>query len=871
TRQQNEQLSALLAANARLLEETEKALQQVSKSEERYRTLLERAGDAIFVLDARGDYLEANPSACQLLGYTKEELLKLNVRDVLAGEGKEEFLQWLAAPEGQNPYSRELQQVHRDGNLVWTELRATPLGDSTYQAIGRDIRDRKALEKEREEYALRLAQEVQERTAELSALFQVARTLTSTLNLEEILSFIAAQATVLLGVPHSHVFFYDPAREEMVGQVSHGWEGDIRGKRIPLVESPLLREVFRQGRPVVIDSTYEAQSSLLCDLLRAGAALAAPMLVRGKILGLLLFVAEKGPRPFPPQEIRLAANLANLAGMALENVRLYEEARQKAKQIAQEKRQIDGILNSTADGLIVLDTAGRLLLANPVAARMLGFDLKEALGEQIGGEKLNNLLWLSLLALAQRYVPEASAVWEIPDFLHLKPVICWEERECTRKGCSLHGTTGRYCWLESEAPPGNLPAPIVGETLSQSKVKSFCLSCPLFQDLPRLYIEAKATPLRDEEGDVTGTVITMRDITALKEVERLKTQFISNVSHELRTPLSVIKLHADNFLRYYGRLDDERRMEMMRTIKSRADSLHNLIEDVLNLARIDAGREPKIESFNLAALCREVLAEMENIAQVKGLALERAIPPEPLVIEADREQISQVVRNLLSNALKFTPEGGEVSLRLNTKQRDGFVEISVQDTGIGIPSEEQGRIFERFYRARDAVEKGIPGTGLGLSIVAEIVHEHGGEIVLESQPGQGSTFTVLLPWKGRKKRILAVDDDMALIKLYSSILSNAGYEVHTAARGSQALVWLEGEKPDLILLDMVMPEMDGYQVLKKLKGNPRTRDIPVMVMTAYDVDPQKLRELEVAEFLTKPFSIPVLLDSVRRLLRTHRR
>jgi signal transduction histidine kinase len=255
--------------------------------------------------------------------------------------------------------------------------------------------------------------------------------------------------------------------------------------------------------------------------------------------------------------------------------------------------------------------------------------------------------------------------------------------------------------------------------------------------------------VKDEGDEIIGTVIVMRDITALKEMDRLKTMFVSNVSHELRTPITIIKLTVSNFLQYYARLNEEKRTELLETIKRQADILHGLIENILTLSRLDAGKTfiEKTE-FDLAKFCRTLLSGFALAAAEKNISLIDDGLQEGTTVWADQERIGQVARNLLSNAIKFTPSGGKVMVTVRTREEDeGLVEMRVSDTGSGISPHDQAHLFERFYRGQ-AAARGIPGTGLGLAIVKEIVEEHGGSVSLESKPGVGSTFTVLLPGKG---------------------------------------------------------------------------------------------------------------------------
>jgi two-component system phosphate regulon sensor histidine kinase PhoR len=214
--------------------------------------------------------------------------------------------------------------------------------------------------------------------------------------------------------------------------------------------------------------------------------------------------------------------------------------------------------------------------------------------------------------------------------------------------------------------------------------------CPFYSNLPRLSIETRASTVEDERGEVLGTVIVMRDITALKEMDRLKTLFVSNVSHELRTPITIIKLTVSNLLQYYARLDNQKRTELLETIKRQADILHRLIENILTLSRLDAGKIflEKVE-FDLAAFCRTLLAEFALAAAEKAISLDDDLQ-EGTTVWADQGRIGQVIQNLLSNAIKFTSAGGKVMITVRWREgNEGLVEMQVSDTGSGISPHDQ--------------------------------------------------------------------------------------------------------------------------------------------------------------------------------------
>ena len=234
-----------------------------------------------------------------------------------------------------------------------------------------------------------------------------------------------------------------------------------------------------------------------------------------------------------------------------------------------------------------------------------------------------------------------------------------------------------------------------------------------------------------------------QDIAQLRRSDQVRKDFTANVSHELRTPLAAIKAFAET-LREGAAEDAEHRAEFLLEIETNADRMTRLVDDLLTLSALDSGaRNPASEPVDLMRLAAEVTATLKPLAGRKELALRlepfRDIPP----VRGDRGQLKQVLTNLLDNAIKFTPEKGVI--RVSASCGEGRVTVAVQDTGPGIPLEEQPRIFERFYRVDKARSRELGGTGLGLAIVKHIVEAHGGSVAMESRPGEGSAFRFTLP------------------------------------------------------------------------------------------------------------------------------
>jgi signal transduction histidine kinase len=266
-------------------------------------------------------------------------------------------------------------------------------------------------------------------------------------------------------------------------------------------------------------------------------------------------------------------------------------------------------------------------------------------------------------------------------------------------------------------------------------------------ELTGLDLQLRAAPIvdpQDEEGE--GAVIAVHDITHLRALERMKTQFVSNVSHELRTPPTTIKLYADLLQRHWD--DPERRQRYLEALGQEADRQAQLVEDILQISRIDAGRlEIHPERVALADLTRRVVTEHHVLAQERGVDLEHQCPASEITALIDPLRIRQALNNLIENALHYTPAGGEVKVRIDqtTIEERKWGIIEVQDTGIGIPDEELPHVFDRFFRGEKPQEMNLPGTGLGLAIVKEIVELHGGQVTVESWVDEGTTFTLWLP------------------------------------------------------------------------------------------------------------------------------
>jgi len=406
--------------------------------------------------------------------------------------------------------------------------------------------------------------------------------------------------------------------------------------------------------------------------------------------------------------------------------------------------------------------------------------------------------------------------------------------------------------------------------------------------------------LRDEAGRVYRMAGSMGDITDRKQAEidlrrtkdeaeeatRSKSQFLANMSHELRTPLNAIIGYSEMLLEEAADLERQEFVPDLGKIHSAGKHLLNLINDILDLSKIEAGKmDVFIEEFDVATLLADVMAVIEPLAERNKNRLRLAQRPDLGVMRSDQTKVRQNLFNLLSNACKFT-DGGEVSLSARRSAGDGgdWLEFSVADTGIGMKPDQLGKIFDAFTQADASTTKQFGGTGLGLAITRHFCRILGGDITVESEAGKGSRFTILLPATYHDSAaaetapaeaaasattvgtVLVVDDDKGVHRVLDECLAGEGFQLIHAYGGEEAVRLAKQRKPDLITLDIIMPGKDGWSVLKALKSDPELADIPVIVVTVLG-DRDLGIALGATDFVTKPLD----REKIAGVLRKYRR
>jgi len=427
-----------------------------------------------------------------------------------------------------------------------------------------------------------------------------------------------------------------------------------------------------------------------------------------------------------------------------------------------------------------------------------------------------------------------------------------------------------------------------------------------------------AIPIKNENGRITGVLKTGLDITAhrrseekllqakleAEEANNSKSEFLANMSHELRTPLNSIIGFSDILLeRVFGELN-EKQFRYVNNISTSGKHLLVLINDILDLSKVEAGRmDLHYSEFSIISVFEEVRAVLSPLAQVKALEVTFNVESDFTTLEADRGRLIQILYNLVSNAIKFTPNGGKVSIYC--KKSGNRALISVIDTGIGISAEDQVKLFQPFTQLDASATRQYCGTGLGLALVKKIVNLHQGDIWVESDPGKGSNFTFAVPLRKplelrkasemgledviiefemnkaaalsvkenvedlreeielpevylpekidtKQELVLIVDDDKSSSELLSVILKDAGYRVALLYSGKSVLKVAKNLKPDIITLDVFLPDTNGWLVLRQLKNDPHTASIPVLIISMTNNN-----ELGIALGATYSFTKPI--------------
>jgi PAS domain S-box-containing protein len=659
----------------------------------------------------------------------------------------------------------------------------------------------------------RLFEAEHRRAEEQRALLETTRDMVGELELEPVLQGVLERAVKLLGATGGELATFDDARNDLEIAASHGMEHSAVGARLSL-DSGVMGHVARSKEPLSIPKYQEwSGRSRAYDQSTVQAVLGIPLLVGSRLVGVIAAVHSDPARSFGGDDVALLNLFAPQAAIAIENARLYEAA----------QRYYSALVSNNPVAVANLDVEFRVQSCNPAFLSLFGYDEQEAIG------------------------------------VHLDELVATEQTQMEAADYTQKTLAGE-----------------IAHGFGQRRRRDGSLVDVELFSIPVLV-----------RGEPVGYIAMYHDVTELLQARRAaesanqsKSQFLANMSHELRTPLNAIIGYSEMLQEEAAEAGDDQYVPDLQKVHGAGRHLLGLINDILDLSKIEAGKmDLFLEDFELRDVVDDVTATIAPLLARDGNRLEVKLP-DALSMRADVIKLRQVLLNLLSNATKFSEQSVITLDAVHEPAADGapdMVRITVADRGIGMTPEQLERLFEAFAQAEESTSRRYGGTGLGLAISRRFCRMMGGDITVTSQPGHGSTFTVALPARvdrpvaeepppagtGASGTVLVIDDAPDMHDLLQRSLVREGYRVEGAVDGPSGLERARAVRPDAIILDVIMPEMDGWSVLTALKADPELADIPVIMLTMLD-DRNLGFALGAHEYFTKPVDAARLVSVLRR-------
>ncbi|MCB9145304.1 MAG: PAS domain S-box protein [Anaerolineales bacterium] len=933
--------------NHRDVTERRRVLEELRASEEKYRGLVKSLTNAISVIDINGNFLYTNDTAASDFDSTPQQVIGRNMRDLFPepfASSQMSYVQRVCEIDQEVVY--EAQSMVKKG-LRWFRVSFQPLHDDNGMVnqvlvSATDIHDLKVAQQELQELNRTLEEKVTQRTAEVQDLYENAPTGYHSINAEG--KFVMVNQTELNWLGYT--------REEMIGHpivefISEktrtafyenfplfeklGWVKDVEfelvrkdGSLLPVLLSATAQYDatgrFLMSRSTIFDITErkQADNELKRNVNFTNALLNAiptPVFYKdkeGRYLGCNSTFSEfmgkteeeiKGKFPHELWEISQAdmyrrkdmelmqgkerqvyeatvmdkngavrpvifvkdifydesSNVAGLVGAFID----ITERKQIELALRESEATYRALFENSNDGIFLMGATGEELRANQRALDMLGYTLEE---------------YLSLGHINQNpFTKEAEQRKDSDDKL----------------GALLRGEhVPLYERIFTAKDGRKVPVEI-----NLSPVRDANGKIIMVQSVVRGIAERKAA----EEALRLSRDQLRTANTALQKASQAKNEFLANMSHELRTPLNGILGMAEILLEEIRGSLNERQRKMVEVIETSGQHLLSLINDILDLSKIEAGKlELNLEEIYVADICQTSLSFIKEPAMKKDIRVALELDPQVATIHADMRRMKQILINLLSNAVKFTLPKGDITLRVENDAERELTHFSVVDTGIGISDEDMKKLFTPFTQVDSSLTREYEGTGLGLALVMELAELHGGSVKVESTVGHGSTFMVTIPWNtdpeyrsmfigdsdmqqqshnqnreenssDPKFTVLLAEDMETNIMVMGDYLEDKGYKVIKAANGREAIERADLTPPDLILMDIQMPVMDGLEAIRRLRTDPRFTSVPIVALTALAMtgDRERCLEAGATEYISKPVKLKQLAEMIQILLASH--
>jgi PAS domain S-box-containing protein len=636
-------------------------------------------------------------------------------------------------------------------------------------------------------------------------------------------------------------------------------------------ESLVLADAASDGR--FANDPYVAQN-------RPKSVLCMPILLQSKFVGILYLENNLTAGAFTPDRIEVMQILCAQAAISLENARLYEEMKQEIAErqraeleIRRSEEQFRALFENSIDAVLLATPEGNIIAANPEACRIFGMTEEEIC--QLGRTGLIDPADSRLPVLLQ----ERERTGRFKGELSFK-----------RKDGSIFPGEVSSAFYKDKS--GAMKASVIIRDITERKRAEAELRKA--HDELELRVEERTHELSEANKLLTKEIKErLRMEEALRQAKdaaeaanRAKSEFLARMSHELRTPLNSILGYAQIFKRDQSL--SEAQQEGIAIMHKSGEHLLGLINEVLDLSKIEAQQmELRVADFNLPEFLNGLVEIFRERAEQKGLDFAyEALSPLPAAVRGDAQRLRQVLINLLGNAIKFT-ERGSVTLKVGyheTLPNHNLIRFQVEDTGIGIAPENWETIFQPFHQVSDD-RHFIEGTGLGLTISRELVRMMGGELKLKSAPGQGSVFWLdlnlheissgaavatigeraIIGYQGAPRRILVVDDKPENRAVIVNLLAPLGFDLREAADGREGLNKASAWQPDLILMDLVMPEMDGFEATRRIRQAPALQNVIVIALSASVFEHNRQQSLKAGcnDFIPKPIRAENLFEQLR--------
>lgn len=634
-------------------------------------------------------------------------------------------------------------------------------------------------------------------------------------------------------------------------------------------------------------------------------------------------------------ELKLAS--AQHAHIEETSEKTHNLAESRALKLASSEQKLSDILDSVLDGFVMTDVHGVITTWNKQAESIFGWKSDEAIGSNLAAfislptNAISGYSRVAMLLMNEKHEftkrrTEVAAFHkngqEVPIEITLTPHLSDEnwifsafvrdisdrkKSELMAKqltsivnasqdaiiGENLDGTIiswspgaeRMYGYKENQMLGANIKLIIPGDRVEEfEEISNLIKNGESVNDFETIRIKADGSvlevsqavsPVKNEFGVIQGISVIARDITHRKEVEKRINEFYSTVSHELRTPLTSIRgalsLVADEIVEP----NSDEAKEMIRIARSSSERLVSIINDILDLRKIEAGKlELHKEKVTAESVVTRSIELMDGMARTASVKLSASIDSD-LILSADSSRLLQVLTNLLSNAIKYSKAGDLVNITVHENEY-GFARFSITDEGPGIPIAYQNKLFEKFQQIDSSDTRPKEGTGLGLAISKAIIIQHGGEIGMHSQPGLGSTFWFELPTlrneqklenltrASLQKLVMIVEDDENLIQFLRLRLHKEGYATKHATGKECALQVLAKCKPDVLLMDLLLPDGNGLEIIEQIRKMNHLSDLPIIIMTGRNVEDLECSPPVVFDWFVKPFDQSILIRSVDR-------